>query len=64
VLDTLASMAHHSFQSLLYQVAAAGLSPSEIAQPILSILSNQPNVTVLLNQVKGFGLAAKLARRC
>jgi NADH dehydrogenase len=47
---------------LLYQVATAGLSPSEIAQPIRSILSNQPNVTVLLNHVMGFDLAAKIVR--
>jgi NADH dehydrogenase len=53
---------HHLFQPLLYQVATAGLSPSEIAQPIRSILSNQPNVTVLLNHVAGFDLAAKIVR--
>jgi NADH dehydrogenase len=53
---------HHLFQPLLYQVATAGLSPSEIAQPIRSILSNQPNVTVLLNHVMGFDLAAKIVR--
>jgi NADH dehydrogenase len=29
---------HHLFQPLLYQVAAAGLSAPEIAQPIRSIL--------------------------
>lgn len=53
---------HHLFQPLLYQVATAGLSPSEIAQPIRSILSNQLNVTVLLNHVTGFDLAAKMVR--
>ena len=53
---------YHLFQPLLYQVATAGLSPSEIAQPIRSILSNQPNVTVLLNHVTGFDLAAKMVR--
>jgi NADH:ubiquinone reductase (H+-translocating) len=50
---------HHLFQPLLYQVAAAGLSAPEIAQPIRSILSDQPNVTVLLDQVTGLDLAAK-----
>jgi NADH dehydrogenase len=50
---------HHLFQPLLYQVAAAGLSAPEIAQPIRSILSEQPNVTVLLDQVTGFDLDAK-----
>jgi NADH dehydrogenase len=53
---------HHLFQPLLYQVATAGLSAPEIAQPIRSILSNQPNVTVLLGQVTGFDLAAKMVR--
>ena len=53
---------HHLFQPLLYQVATAGLSAPEIAQPIRSILSNQPNVTVLLDQVTGFNLAEKMVR--
>jgi NADH dehydrogenase len=53
---------HHLFQPLLYQVATAGLSAPEIAQPIRSILSNQPNVTVLLDHVTGFDLAAKMVR--
>ncbi len=30
---------HHLFQPLLYQVATAGLSPSDIAQPIRHILA-------------------------
>ncbi len=45
---------HHLFQPLLYQVATAGLSAPEIAQPIRSILRNKPNVTVLLREVTGF----------
>lgn len=53
---------HHLFQPLLYQVATAGLSAPEIAQPIRSILSNQPNVTVLLDQVTSCDLAAKTVR--
>ena len=53
---------HHLFQPLLYQVATAGLSAPEIAQPIRSILSDQPNVTVLLDHVTGFDLAAKTVR--
>jgi NADH dehydrogenase len=53
---------HHLFQPLLYQVATAGLSAPEIAQPIRSILSNRPNVTVLLDQVTGFNLAEKIVR--
>jgi len=47
---------HHLFQPLLYQVAMAGLSPAEIAAPIRSILRNQKNVTVLLDEVTGVSL--------
>jgi len=50
---------HHLFQPLLYQVATAGLSAPEIAQPIRAILSDHPNVTVLLDEVKDFDLANK-----
>lgn len=42
---------YHLFQPLLYQVATAGLSPSEIAMPIRSIFSGQKNITVLLGEV-------------
>ena len=42
---------HHTFQPLLYQVAMAGLSPAEIAQPIRAILSRQRNATVLMAEV-------------
>jgi NADH dehydrogenase len=50
---------HHLFQPLLYQVATAGLSAPEIAQPIRSILSDRPNVTVLLDEVREVDLAGK-----
>ncbi len=50
---------HHLFQPLLYQVAAAGLSAPEIAQPIRSILCEQPNVTVLLDNAVDFKLAER-----
>jgi NADH dehydrogenase len=43
---------HHLFQPLLYQVATAGLSPADIAQPIRAILRNQKNVTVVLDEVR------------
>jgi NADH dehydrogenase len=39
---------HHTFQPLLYQVASAGLSPADIAQPIRAIVHRQRNVTVLM----------------
>jgi NADH:ubiquinone reductase (H+-translocating) len=50
---------HHLFQPLLYQVATAGLSAPDIAQPIRSILSNRSNITVLLDNVVDFKLAEK-----
>jgi len=50
---------HHLFQPLLYQVATAGLSAPEIAQPIRSILSDRPDITVLLDCAIGFDLAQK-----
>lgn len=43
---------HHLFQPLLYQVATAGLSAPEIAQPIRSILRNRPNLQVRLGNVE------------
>jgi len=42
---------HHLFQPLLYQIATAGLSPSDIAWPIRSILRKQENVRVVLGDV-------------
>jgi NADH dehydrogenase len=39
---------HHTFQPLLYQVAMAGLSPADIAQPIRSVLRREHNTTVLM----------------
>jgi NADH dehydrogenase len=44
---------YHLFQPLLYQVATAGLSPAQIAQPIRSILRDAPNVRVILGGVNG-----------
>ncbi len=39
---------HHLFQPMLYQVATAALNPSDIANPIRSILRKQTNANVLL----------------
>ena len=39
---------HHVFQPLLYQVATAGLSGTEVAAPLRNILRGERNVTVLL----------------
>jgi len=50
---------HHLFQPLLYQVATAGLSPSDIAWPIRSILAKQDNARVVLANVTGINLPDK-----
>ena len=44
---------YHLFQPLLYQVATAGLAPSDIAWPIRSIFTRAANTTVLLANVTG-----------
>ncbi len=44
---------HHLFQPLLYQVATAALSPSEIAWPIRHLLRRQKNAHVLMATVVG-----------
>lgn len=51
---------HHLFQPLLYQVATAGLSPANIAQPVRSILRRHANIEVLMAEVSGFDLEQKL----
>ena len=47
----------HLFQPLLYQVATAGLNPSDVAWPVRGILSRQSNARVLLGDVKGVDTA-------
>lgn len=42
---------HHLFQPLLYQVATAGLSAVDIAEPIRSILRKKENLSVLMTTV-------------
>src|SRR5262245_49106639 len=51
---------YHLFQPLLYQVAMAGLSPAEIAEPIRSVLARQENATVLLAEVTSIDLEKKV----
>jgi NADH dehydrogenase len=53
---------HHTFQPLLYQVAMAGLSPADIAQPIRAILARQHNATVLMAEVTGVDAAERTVR--
>ena len=49
---------HHLFQPLLYQVALAGLAPSEIAMPVRAVLGRYSNVRVVLGEVTGVDTAA------
>jgi NADH:ubiquinone reductase (H+-translocating) len=50
---------HHTFQPLLYQVAVAGLSPADIAQPIRAIVRNERNATVLMVEAARIDLDAR-----
>jgi NADH:ubiquinone reductase (H+-translocating) len=50
---------YHLFQPLLYQVATAGLNPSDIAAPIRGILHNQKNVSVILGEATSIDPAQK-----
>jgi NADH dehydrogenase len=47
---------HHTFQPLLYQVATAGLSPADIAQPLRGILEYQRNCETLMGEAHAFDL--------
>lgn len=50
---------HHLFQPLLYQVATATLSPSDIARPIRHVLRRQRNAEVLLAEVEAVDAPAR-----
>jgi len=52
---------YYLFQPLLYQVATAGLSPADIAAPLRSMLSEYPNVSVLLGEVRRIELDRNVA---
>ena len=51
---------HHCFQPLLYQVATAALSPADVAWPIRHMLARQRNATVLMEEVRGIDIGARL----
>jgi NADH dehydrogenase len=55
---------HHLFQPLLYQVAMAGLSAPDIAQPIRSILSRHHNLEVLMDEVQEIDLEERRVTAC
>ncbi|MFO0893354.1 MAG: NAD(P)/FAD-dependent oxidoreductase [Phycisphaerales bacterium] len=53
---------YHLFQPLLYQVATAVLSPSDIGFPIRRVFRAIPGVTVLLGDVEGIDVNARTLR--
>jgi putative oxidoreductase len=50
---------YHLFQPLLYQVATAALSPSDVASPIRPLFREAPNTRVLLGEVTGIDTARR-----
>ena len=53
---------HHLFQPLLYQVAIAGLLPSQIAQPVRTIFRKQKNLAFQMGEVTEVDLNEKFVR--
>jgi NADH dehydrogenase len=50
---------YHLFVPLLYQVATAALSPSDIAEPIRKILRRHRNIDVVMGEVTGIDVEAR-----
>jgi NADH:ubiquinone reductase (H+-translocating) len=50
---------HHLFQPLLYQVATAGLSAVDIAQPVRALFGARPNFEVIMSEVTAIDLAGR-----
>ena len=53
---------HHVFQPLLYQVATATLTPTDIAVPIRWLLRSQPNTEVLLCEATAIAPERRIVR--
>ncbi len=53
---------HHLFQPLLYQVATAGLSAVDIAQPIRAVLTKRTDLSVRMAGVAAVDLAGRRVR--
>jgi len=53
---------YHLFQPLLYQVAIAGLLPTQIAYPLRTIFRKQKNLTFQMGEVTEINLAAKYVK--
>ncbi|MGH7257333.1 MAG: NAD(P)/FAD-dependent oxidoreductase [Nitrospiraceae bacterium] len=53
---------HHLFQPLLYQVATAALSPSDIAWPLRTTFRSRDNVRVVMDEVQAIDRLARNVR--
>lgn len=53
---------YHLFQPLLYQVAIAGLVPSQIAYPLRTIFRKQKNLTFQMGEVTAIDFAARYVK--
>src|SRR5574341_1413204 len=53
---------YHLFQPLLYQVAIAGLVPSQIAYPVRTIFRRQKNVTFQMGEVTAIDFDARYVK--
>lgn len=53
---------YHLFQPLLYQVAIAGLLPTQIAYPLRSIFRNQKNITFQMGDVSEVNLESRYVK--
>ena len=53
---------YHLFQPLLYQIAIAGLVPSQVAYPLRTIFRNQKNLTFQMGEVTCIDFDAKYVR--
>jgi len=53
---------YHLFQPLLYQVAIAGLVPSQIAYPLRTIFRKQQNLTFQMGEVTSIDFASRFVK--
>lgn len=53
---------YHLFQPLLYQVAIAGLVPSQIAYPLRTIFRRHPNVDFLMSEVSSIDFESRYVK--
>jgi NADH:ubiquinone reductase (H+-translocating) len=53
---------YHLFQPLLYQVAIAGLVPSQVAYPLRTIFRKQKNLTFQMGEVTSIDFEAKFVK--